>query len=79
MRDALFALDVGVHDFMTKPFRFEELLARVRARVQMRDKRREGDESTGGRPTDGIETAPRESAGPQSDAVMRRDAGWRGS
>jgi DNA-binding response OmpR family regulator len=34
LRDAVTCLDVGADDYMTKPFRFEELLARVRARLR---------------------------------------------
>jgi two-component system copper resistance phosphate regulon response regulator CusR len=34
MRDVVSILDVGADDYMTKPFRFEELLARVRARLR---------------------------------------------
>jgi DNA-binding response OmpR family regulator len=34
LRDAVSCLDVGADDYMTKPFRFEELLARVRARLR---------------------------------------------
>jgi DNA-binding response OmpR family regulator len=34
MRDAVACLDVGADDYMTKPFRFEELLARVRVRLR---------------------------------------------
>jgi two-component system copper resistance phosphate regulon response regulator CusR len=34
MRDVVSVLDVGADDYMTKPFRFEELLARVRARLR---------------------------------------------
>jgi two-component system, OmpR family, response regulator len=32
--DTVTALDTGADDYMTKPFRFEELLARVRARLR---------------------------------------------
>lgn len=34
LRDAVQCLDDGADDYMTKPFRFEELLARVRARLR---------------------------------------------
>jgi DNA-binding response OmpR family regulator len=34
MRDAVQCLDVGADDYMTNPFRFEELLARVHARLR---------------------------------------------
>jgi DNA-binding response OmpR family regulator len=34
LRDAVQSLDDGADDYMTKPFRFEELLARVRARLR---------------------------------------------
>jgi DNA-binding response OmpR family regulator len=34
LRDAVACLDVGADDYMTKPFRFEELLARVRVRLR---------------------------------------------
>jgi DNA-binding response OmpR family regulator len=36
LRDVVSVLDVGADDYMTKPFRFEELLARVRARLRAR-------------------------------------------
>jgi len=38
VRDTVEGLDLGADDYVTKPFRFEELLARIRARL-----RREGD------------------------------------
>jgi DNA-binding response OmpR family regulator len=34
LRDVVSVLDVGADDYMTKPFRFEELLARVRLRLR---------------------------------------------
>ena len=34
LRDAVQSLDDGADDYMTKPFRFEELLARIRARLR---------------------------------------------
>ncbi len=34
LRDAVACLDVGADDYMTKPFLFEELLARVRVRLR---------------------------------------------
>ena len=34
LRDAVQCLDDGADDYMTKPFRFEELLARLRARLR---------------------------------------------
>jgi two-component system copper resistance phosphate regulon response regulator CusR len=34
LRDAVECLDVGADDYMTKPFRFEELLARIRLRMR---------------------------------------------
>ena len=34
LRDAVQCLDDGADDYMTKPFRFEELLARIRARLR---------------------------------------------
>ena len=33
-RDVVHCLDDGADDYMTKPFRFEELLARIRARLR---------------------------------------------
>lgn len=36
LRDAVACLDVGADDYITKPFRFEELQARVRARLRVR-------------------------------------------
>lgn len=33
-RDAAMCLDAGADDYMKKPFRFDELLARVRARLR---------------------------------------------
>jgi DNA-binding response OmpR family regulator len=38
VRDTVEGLNLGADDYVTKPFRFEELLARIRARL-----RREGD------------------------------------
>jgi DNA-binding response OmpR family regulator len=35
-RDAATCLDAGADDYMRKPFRFDELLARVRARLRVR-------------------------------------------
>ena len=34
LRDAVQCLDDGADDYMTKPFRFEELLARIRVRLR---------------------------------------------
>jgi two-component system copper resistance phosphate regulon response regulator CusR len=34
LRDVVSVLDVGADDYMTKPFRFDELLARVQARLR---------------------------------------------
>jgi two-component system, OmpR family, copper resistance phosphate regulon response regulator CusR len=34
LRDVVQCLDVGADDYMTKPFRFEELLARIHARLR---------------------------------------------
>lgn len=36
IRDKVTGFDVGADDYVTKPFRFEELLARVRARLRTR-------------------------------------------
>jgi DNA-binding response OmpR family regulator len=33
LKEAVASLDVGADDYMTKPFRFDDLLARVRARL----------------------------------------------
>jgi len=35
VRDTVRSLDLGADDYVTKPFRFEELLARVRARLRV--------------------------------------------
>ena len=34
LKDAVASLDVGADDYMTKPFRFDDLLARVRTRLR---------------------------------------------
>ena len=36
MRDKLTSFELGADDYVTKPFRFEELLARIRARLRTR-------------------------------------------
>jgi DNA-binding response OmpR family regulator len=36
-RDAAMCLEAGADDYMRKPFRFDELLARVRARLRMKE------------------------------------------
>jgi DNA-binding response OmpR family regulator len=36
-RDAAMCLNAGADDYMKKPFRFDELLARVRARLRARE------------------------------------------
>lgn len=38
MRDTVAGLEGGADDYMTKPFRFEELLARVRLRLRSSDR-----------------------------------------
>ncbi len=78
MRDTMSALHVGADDFMTKPFRFEELLARVRIRLRERALRAVGvpDAGVGERDAD---HAAREDDTSRSAAVPRGETGWRES
>jgi two-component system copper resistance phosphate regulon response regulator CusR len=81
MRDVVAALDVGVLDFMTKPFRFDELLARIRERLPWGDaepvptRQARGDGDGNGR----AESAGGSDAGFESHAAPRGETGWRGS
>jgi DNA-binding response OmpR family regulator len=79
MRDVVAGLDVGVLDFMTKPFRFDELIARIRARLPLAETRATtvGDAAANG---SGEEHAAAADEGvAASTAALRGETGWRGS
>jgi DNA-binding response OmpR family regulator len=81
MRDVVSALDVGVHDFMTKPFRFEELLSRVRERLRFRETR-EVDMFNAGTGTGGNgegDSTVRKGARSGVAVDTSGETGWRGS
>src|ERR687895_1704684 len=42
LKDAVASLDVGADDYMTKPFRFDDLLARIRTRLGAQDNEHAG-------------------------------------
>jgi two-component system copper resistance phosphate regulon response regulator CusR len=68
MRDLVAHLSVGSADFMIKPFRFDELLARVRAHLQFHGTRADRNGEVPTHDEDGSPSVP-----------PPWDTGWRGS
>jgi DNA-binding response OmpR family regulator len=81
MRDVMSALDVGVHDFMTKPFRFDELLTRVRERLRFRGIDEVDALDAGARTGEQGELDPTARDGARSRVAVdvSGETGWRGS